>query len=316
MENRAHALAAGVFVLLLGLAALASFWWLGGSDETTRELIVYTRGNVTGLNPQAQVRYRGIRVGKVVGIRLDPEDKRNILIQLKISDQVPLTRGTSAELGYQGVTGLAHILLEDSGTDPAPLPAGEGLPRIAMQSSLFEELGEAGGNVMKQAQDFLARANALLDEGNRQRLADTLSNLETTTRQLAAATASLPETTARLQRLLSDENLGRVQQTLDSAGRAATSADGALHEWRSLAKDLQAVSRQVEAAVGAPGGNGVAGVAPRLNDLAADLSTSSRQLGRLLNVLEASPQSVLFGAPVASPGPGEGGFVAPERKSP
>jgi ABC-type transporter Mla subunit MlaD len=34
---------------------------------------------------------------------------------------VPVTRATTAKLGYQGVTGIAHILLEDSGNDPTPL---------------------------------------------------------------------------------------------------------------------------------------------------------------------------------------------------
>lgn len=319
MENRAHALAAGLFVLLLGVAALASVFWFSGEDESTRDLVlVVTRGNVTGLNPQAQVRYRGIKVGKVTGIQLDPVDPRNILVQIRVLDHLPLNQGTTAKLGFQGVTGLAHVLLEDSGGNPAPLAAGaDGKVRIAMRPSLFEELGESGGNVLRQAHEFLTRANAVLDPDNRRRLGDSLVHVEALTRQLAAATAGLPETLGRVQKLLGDDNLRRVERTLEATAKTTSSAEQALGEWRQLARDLRELSRQVEAAIGDPArGGGIAGIAPRVNELAADLSATSRRINRLVSVLEASPQSVIFGPPASPPGPGESGFVAPERKTP
>ena len=65
MENKAHALVAGVFALLLLMATLAAVWWFGGNREAVSEYLVVTRQSVTGLNLQAQVRYRGIRVGWV-----------------------------------------------------------------------------------------------------------------------------------------------------------------------------------------------------------------------------------------------------------
>lgn len=120
MENRSHALIAGVFTLLLGLAAVASVWWFGGKREVSNEFIVVTRQNVTGLSPQGQVRYRGIGVGKVQAIELDPKDVRNILIRIRVNDSVPVTRGTTAKIGFQGITGIAHILLEETGLDTTP----------------------------------------------------------------------------------------------------------------------------------------------------------------------------------------------------
>jgi phospholipid/cholesterol/gamma-HCH transport system substrate-binding protein len=57
----------------------------------------------------------GIRVGKVQAIELDPQDGQNILIRISVDSNVPVTRATTAKLGYQGVTGIAHILLEDKG---------------------------------------------------------------------------------------------------------------------------------------------------------------------------------------------------------
>ena len=65
MENRSHALVAGLFALILGLSAVSALWWFGGKREATNQYVVLTKKNITGLNLQAQVRYRGIRVGKV-----------------------------------------------------------------------------------------------------------------------------------------------------------------------------------------------------------------------------------------------------------
>ena len=48
---------------------------------------------------------------------------------------------------------------------------------------------------------------------------------------------------------------------------------------------------------------------PRLNELTSELSANSQQINRVLRMLENAPQSLIFGAPRASPGPGEPGFT-------
>ena len=174
MENKSHAFAAGLFALLLGLAAILALYWLGGSRDEAHDYIVVTKQNIGGLNPQAQVRYRGIRVGKVSDIRLDPDDYSNILVTISVNDNVPLTTGTVAKLNYQGVTGLAHILLLETGKDTSPLePNDESPPRITMIPSLFDELGETGAATLKQARLLMQSANTLLSDENRAHLTAT-----------------------------------------------------------------------------------------------------------------------------------------------
>ena len=120
MENRSHALIAGLFMLFFGISAVVALKWFGGEQEASNEYLVLTTKNVTGLNVQAKVRYRGVNVGKVEAIELDPNDVRNTLIRIRIKKTIPVTMGTTAKLGYQGVTGLAHVLLEDTGKDASP----------------------------------------------------------------------------------------------------------------------------------------------------------------------------------------------------
>jgi phospholipid/cholesterol/gamma-HCH transport system substrate-binding protein len=102
MENRAHALAAGIFTILLGIAAAIAIWWLGQSDESTTRYVLETRRNVTGLNVQAQVRYRGIRAGKVQAIEPDDGDPRVILVTIDMDSRFKLTRGSHRRTRLSG----------------------------------------------------------------------------------------------------------------------------------------------------------------------------------------------------------------------
>lgn len=308
MENKSHAFMAGLFTLLLGLAAVAALYWFGGKREETRDYVVVTRQNVTGLSPQGQVRYRGIRVGKVSDIRLDHQDVRNILITVQVSKDVPVTKGTIAKLGFQGITGIAHILLEETGKDAVPLPEKEGEPpRIVMMPSLIEELSESGAATLRQAREFMASASALINEENRKKISTTLVNLEATTGQMKPTLENLNATLAQVRHLLNDDNIRKLSTTAGEAGPL-------LAETRALVGKLASAAEKLDLAIGDPSASGAASLMPRLNELSVDIGTTSRQLNRVLKMIEEAPQSLVFGAPVQPPGPGEPGFVVPAAR--
>ncbi len=305
MENRSHALIAGLFMLILGMSAIAALWWFGGKHEEINSYVVLSRRNVTGLNPQAQVRYRGIRVGKVESIRLDPADARTTRINIAVGKNIPITRGTVAKLGYHGVTGIAHILLEDDGTNPQPLPTGnDGHAPIIMQDSLMQELTDVGSDTLRNARDLLENINEILSPANRQAISDTLQHLEATTRQAS-------ETTERLQNVLTPENMQRLNNTLIHAEQTVAEAAPFFAEARGLVASLQSASDRFETVLGDSASGGVGALAPRLNELTTEIASASQQLDRVLQMLEKEPQSLIFGRQSPLPGPGEPGFVAP-----
>jgi len=305
MENRAHALIAGLFTLLLGFACIATLWWFGGKQELTNEYVVLTKKNITGLNAQAQVRYRGIRVGKVESIELDPKDVSNTLIRISIGKNIPITRGTTAKLGYQGITGIAHVLLEESGEDNSPLEARSGeIARINMQDSLIQELTDVGGDTLRNARDLMASANQILSPENRRNISTILSNLE-------ATTTNAKEATAQLHQLLTPENVRLLRSTLVHAEQTAGQAGPFFAEARGLVSRLQSVSEKLDAALGDSSSDGAGALVPRLNELSSELTANSTQLNRILLMLEDSPQSLIFGHQKAAPGPGEPGFSEP-----
>lgn len=297
MENRSHALIAGLFTLLLGLATLAALYWFGERREETRPFVVVTRQNVGGLNPEAQVRYRGIRVGKVRDIRLDPENPANILILAEVRRDIPLTRGTTARLAYQGVTGIAHVLLEDTGKDGTPL-AGD-LPRIAMQPSMMDNLENAVPELLGQVRLLLRNTNDVLNDDNRRRLGVTLD-------QLVKASTRANAVLAQTEKLLADDNITALAAAARQAGPLAA-------ETRQLVQQLTHLSGRIEGVLGPTAAASGDSLVPRLKEMSGELSATSRQLRQLLQLLEDAPQSLVFGAPPAPPGPGESGFTPPVR---
>jgi phospholipid/cholesterol/gamma-HCH transport system substrate-binding protein len=115
MENKAHAMAAGAFVLVVtALLALLAIWLT--RDNTERDLYdMSTSETVSGLQPQAAVRFRGVPVGKVELIGFDAKVKGNVLIRVSIDRGTPVTKSTFATVASQGVTGLGFIQLDDDG---------------------------------------------------------------------------------------------------------------------------------------------------------------------------------------------------------
>jgi phospholipid/cholesterol/gamma-HCH transport system substrate-binding protein len=302
MENRSHALIAGLFLLLLGASAIAALWWFNEQEES-KYYVVETRENVTGLNVQAQVRYRGIRVGKVGSIQLDPADARSTLIGISVRTDIPITRGTAARLGYQGVTGIAHILLEDDGKDATPLPQDKNF-RIAMRSSLVQELTEAGSGILSQTLELLAGMNDLLRPENRQAVSRILDNLEASSRHAR-------ETSERLRQALDSNTIERIDSILRLSEQTVAQASPFFAEARGLVTRLNRASEKFEAALGDANLGEVGALAPRLNDLTAEFESATQQLNRVLRMLEESPQSLIFGRRNFSPGPGETGFAPP-----
>jgi len=310
MESRAHALMAGLFVLVFSLASVLAIWWFSGQREATRDLLLVTQRNVTGLNPQAAVRYRGINAGKVQEIRLDPADQRNILIRVSVGASLPLTKATTAELNYQGVTGLAHVLLEDNGSSREPLAAeGDQMPRITIKPTLFDNLGERATDIIAQVSELTARFNRVLDDKNSRNLSQTLENLAVASDGLR----EVPKVLASVREALSEANLKRLNAILAHLEQTAGQAAPLAVEMRALVASMQGLSKRLGDMGGALGDDLSGRTLPGINSVVQELQHNSRQLTRILGNLEEAPQSLVFGRSATPPGPGEPGFVIPVK---
>lgn len=314
MESRAHAIVAGLFLLLLGIAAGTAVWWMGYSRGEVNHYVLEARQNVTGLNLQAPVRYRGIRAGRVEAIELDPKDRRLILVRISLDARYPLTAGTTARLNTQGLTGIAYVQLEDDGSRPEPLAgSGGAMPRILLRPTLLDSLGGRAEDIAARTADVMARLSEVLDERNVRELRRSLENLAAMSESLRESARQLPASVAAIQRALSAANIDRLSATLANLDRATGQAAPLVQELRETLGTLSALAERLDAVAGEAGGELTAATLPRANAALEDLAAASRRLARLMESIEREPQSLLFGRPRAAPGPGEAGFAGDGR---
>ncbi|WP_367067231.1 MlaD family protein [Oryzisolibacter sp. LB2S] len=321
MENKSHALAAGLFVIVVAALLAALAMWLT-RDQTDYKLYeLSSRESVTGLQPQAAVRYKGVAVGKVTAIGFDPQATGHVLIRIAVNTDAPISPTTFATLGYQGVTGLAHIQLDDADAPlPAPAPGASGLPRLPLHSSPFSQLAEQGPAIMAQAQEVMHRINILLGDDNQSRFATALERLGETAGSVDRLVRRLDDTVAtRLDPALAGvPALTRdAQQTLQALRQAGASAAGAADEVRQSMRVLNAEGGPLAEVVSSAQSLAVAVdrfgrvTLPRLNVAADETARAARRLGNTASDISDNPQSLIYGPGRAAAGPGEPGFVAP-----
>lgn len=314
MENRAYALAAGLFTLLLGAALIAVVLWMRGESVPLDRYVLHTRGNVSGLNIQAPVRFRGVEVGKVDSIRFDAEDPRVILVDIAVRSGTPLTRGVFGQLAAQGVTGLSYVQLNDDGSSRELRdPSDAAQARIELRPSFFDRVSESGEQLVLRIAAVTQQLEQWLGEDNRRATMQTLAALEQAARQFGSLAESAKPGMQAMPRLAAQagETLRRADVALADLSELA----GLLGK-RSGAIDRIAVSAErigASVADAAAAGISLSSAAnretiPRLNTLLDEIARSSRSLERLLEDLSANPASIVFGRAPLAPGPGEPGF--------
>jgi phospholipid/cholesterol/gamma-HCH transport system substrate-binding protein len=177
---------------------------------------------VSGLNAQAQVRYRGMSVGRVTSIRLDPADRHRILVDIEVNSEIPVTRGTYAQLGMEGITGIAYVHLLDDSNETAPPPKGAGgLAELPLRPSFFDTVTDSAEGAVRDARELMAALNKVLTPENRKTIGASLASLEKITANLEAATAKLPQTVARADAWLGPENLRLARESLERVNETA-----------------------------------------------------------------------------------------------
>jgi phospholipid/cholesterol/gamma-HCH transport system substrate-binding protein len=312
MESRSNAMAAGLFVMALSVGLALTALWLSSASLDRVRYVVVSKIPVSGLHAKADVRLRGVDVGKVADIRFDASDPRIVLVDIAVDRTATLTRGTYGRLSYQGVTGLSFIELDDDGTSFQRLDTSVDHPgRIELRPALLDQIEASGQSLLHNADLAAERLNRLLSDENLAHLSGALRNTESATRQIGVLAAdlqpaarSLPDLEARTAAAM--EQLDLLLADMRSAPVEFRQHLAALDEVGRGAREMGEASRSLETAI-------VGDTLPHVSGAADQLSRTSRTLDRVLQQVEQHPQSLLFGRSPPEPGPGEPGFVAPPK---
>src|SRR5215469_18253706 len=184
METRANYVAVGTFVLVVIFLSFVAVLWLGSSEysEQAKRYYIFFKGSVAGLNKGSQVQYNGIPVGKVVDIRVDPNNLEQIQVTAEIDTSiVDIKSDARAFLETNILNGIATIQIrggtrEASDLEPQP---GHKYPVIEAGRSELEEVKASLPELVADLREAAHSLNALLDENNREAVSATLHNIRT-----------------------------------------------------------------------------------------------------------------------------------------
>lgn len=307
MQARVGYAAVGAFVLVLGAALIGFGLWLGSGREAGdfRVFYAYTEESVAALNPSSAITYRGVNVGKVTVIELDPDDPTRVRLTFNIRSDAPIKTDTVATIAMQGLTGLGSIELA-GGSREAPLltkTPGSPHPVIRMEPSLLNRLDTALRIAMRTLDQASRRLLVILNDDNTAAIGSILANTDRLTGALAGQSDRVDRTLGDLEKLANaaaraGETLPqlapRVDAVLAQTEQVLATLRGAADQVGATASDSR---RQLEYTGSV--------LLPQVEQAVENLGTAAGSLRELGDRVGSNPQMLLLGPPKRAPGPGE-----------
>ncbi|MDH4187484.1 MAG: MCE family protein [Nitrospira sp.] len=320
MEPKVQYVLVGAFIAVLGAAILVVVLWLGKSDYrgVYDRYHAYMRESVAGLSVNSTVKYRGVEVGRVKEILLNPENPEEVQLTLEILHGTPVKTDTVALLETQGLTGLATVNLNGGSREAPALVAspGQEYPVITTGPSLLFRMDMAISRLLSDQglTKLLANVNvlsqsatAVVDEENRAAIRQILKDLSELTRALALRSDGVERGLGSASQAA--ENVAKMTETmnrqlpvlLDRINKSAVALQTMTEELAYTGKtvksvlqesrpDIQQFTRQTLTETG---------------QLVTELRQLTGTMQRVARQLEREPGSLLLGTRPPERGPGE-----------
>jgi phospholipid/cholesterol/gamma-HCH transport system substrate-binding protein len=305
METRAHYVAVGAFVLaviVLGFVAVLSLGKVEFAQDLKRYYIFF-KGSVVGLSKGSLVQYNGITVGRVVDVRVDPDDLEKIQVTVEIDQNlVPIKTDARAFVDTNLLSGVATIQIRGGTRDAKELEPepGHRYPVIAAGSSVFQRVSEAGPQLLDRLTVAADNLNDLLSDENRKAVSDTLRNLRTITEAFVAPSREVSELVGNANRTVLQMTalLDHVDHGFNGKGGLKEEAAQALADFDRLAKNLVDTNRQLQQVL-QENRSGLReftqSTLTQVSNLVTDTQRFIAGLSRFVASVERDPARLLFG---------------------
>ena len=319
MNNKVNYTFIGLLVLIgFALMVVFSYWLLQPSKEiAVKNYYVYFNESVLGLNLEAPVKYRGIDVGKVTEIKINPQNSEQVQVVVSVLKTTPIKTTTRAKLTSQGITGLSYINLTmgENGTELLKKEDGERYPVIKSTPSFFEKIENSFGDVSTNLSKTLDSTQQLLNEENQKQFGIILNR-----------SAKFMD---KLDKLLDDKTVESFQKAVKNIDNASAKINAMVPkiehfvnnsvEWENkLAGNFEVImqsymgiraSMDVFKASVASGDYDIreitSDVVPTLNNTLLELQQMIIRMDALVEQYEKSPGDILYKTQEIKKGPGE-----------
>lgn len=231
MERTAHYFIVGLFVTATLLALVFFLIWLAGARDA-RSFDMYTvefRDSISGLEEGSNVQYKGVKVGKVMKLRLVPEDHELVLVDIGVDKATPVHAGTEVTLEAQGITGLVRLEMASKNgvTQPPPLREGNPYPVLKGRGSRLYKALEDIPAITQEVLAISKKLNEFLDEETLAALHQTVQNAQGMSKDLNG--------------VLSRANVANITMLLDNFAESS-------ERFPAMAERFTQAARQLDAA--------------------------------------------------------------------
>ena len=319
MNNRVNYTAIG-FLVLFGFTLIFGFtyWLLQPAREVKmKKYHIIFDESVLGLNIDSAVKYRGISVGKVINLEINPENTEQVKVLVNILKSTPIKSSTVAKLTSQGITGLSYINLSMGDNHAPALEAKEGeeYPVIKTIPSFFENFEQSLGSVSKKVSKTLTKTEQLLNDENQEQITilltktasfmDKMDRLldDKTIKSLQNTIAHVDNTTKKVDALVPniDSFINHSKKWEDSI---STSMDSIMVSYLGIGESMAEIKRAV-----ASGEFNIKDIAsdivPTMNNTLLEMQHLMIRVENLTHQYERSPGDILFKQEEIKKGPGE-----------
>jgi len=218
MVSKAQKIRLGIF-LLFGFSLTIVFMALVAGNKLIERrdyyYISYEDTSVSGLEVGGQVKYHGIRIGRVDEIQIDKEDIRRIIVKVSLEAGTPIKEDVRANLAPVGITGLMQIELS-GGTNQAKLLKPDS--KIQAGTSTFESISGKAEVIAKKLEVVLSNLANITNVQNRKKLANTLENLDNIIENVDNAIENNQQSITKIVANL-DSTSYHLTQLAESAGK-------------------------------------------------------------------------------------------------
>lgn len=269
METDKNYFAVGCFVLATVIFAAFFAIWLVGAQDSARYTPYRIRfaDSVSGLDVGGNVKFRGVAVGKVEKISIDPQDTRLIQVDVSILKDTPIKTDTVATMKLQGITGVVFVELSGTTTGAPNLVADKGsrdeIPVIPAKSSSIEAIINVMPEILAKVSTIADRISAVLSEDNVNAFASSMANIQQVSAAVAAQTSQIESLINNSNQIVSDSkqtiaevarNLNNaaqqvntlVSRTNDTAGGSYQELYGLINEMKKSARDISQLARSLK----------------------------------------------------------------------
>lgn len=310
MYSKVNYMITGIFVLLFGAGMVLFAFWLA-NYSLHKDYDMYKlemKESVTGLSQDSSVKLRGVDIGKVSAIRIDPKNIEEIEIYLKINKGIPIKEDMIATTQMFGITGLLSINIE-GGTNKAKTfePTEDHIPIIKTVPSFVSKISDTLGGLGD-------RITVLLSEHNLETISNILEKFEKATAKAEEleqkAIVSLDEvdiTLKEFRRSMADINTEFTEATTDFKQMQKDFSEikkvsiPTIDTLMETSENFNRVTLKVEKSLD----RGDYNLKKIFEPILVDMQILSTQLNSMSRELGENPSGLLFKSRKSRRGPGE-----------